>query len=844
MVLPAAGWTVRRLAPGSRSPIFRSKGRSDLTEPLQVGQFAIVDHEPVDRGPNAGVFHGKGPADDRAELYILAEGTSPAGDAFAGHVISAVGQAFATIDMSLTGSLMRLFDEAERNLRDWNQKSIAQHRVSLGITALGRRGDQAVIAQAGPSAAFHLHNGKVACHFTHGPHAVPIGAGPIDAGLIRIDLDEGDRVLLISSEAVRELDEELIEGILSLPTEKVLGNLYQLLKHVRNMTAVLVTGPVAGRTAHPILGIDAGELVIDATGDQPHNTPRPESTDDEDPFQPALFIDDATENVVIAARRQLLEVTPRRPMAPVRPTIAAAVPAPLLRVSGENPGAARQGEHDPREAVLGTAAATSWAGVGARPAWRAAPASADLSSGDQRRRERRDSFTRGLIREDLPALPDHQTEAMPRVEDMAAELRSRAAVSTHPVSQTIAGENAASIGAGGSLVRVRGNMGGRWKGGDSFSRRSRTTGSAPPPWLVTLVGLGILLVLVGIATVPGMLRENTGEQYTALVQDAQTQFSVAGAQQDPTERRKALADAQAKLLQAKELRADGPEAATLAEQVNAALAVADAVKTPAAVEVLASLGQFGDKPVAVSRMNIGSEQAYLLDAASGQVISVAFASGDRKVVYHEDKDAKRGRPLATAYLDIVDGGGSELLIADADRQLWSYSAANGLRQLVFAAPNGLSIDDITTSGRDLYVLDAAQSAVYKFTQNEGAFGVPPTRVLQTPDLATARRLTVDGEILTADANGTIHRFSGQLAMVLSEAGIDKRLLRDESVQSLAKNGDIAVLDAANERIVVFRRDGVFDRQYRHKDFRAASAFTIKDGTAYLFSDGKLRRITW
>ena len=34
------------------------------------------------------------------------------------------------------------------------------------------------------------------------------------------------------------------------------------------------------------------------------------------------------------------------------------------------------------------------------------------------------------------------------------------------------------------------------------------------------------------------------------------------------------------------------------------------------------------------------------------------------------------------------------------------------------------------------------------------------------------------------------------------------------------------------------------RQYRHKDFRAAGAFAIKNGTAYLFSDGKLRRITW
>lgn len=817
-----------------------------MTEPLQVGQFAIVDGEPVDRGPNAGIFHGRGPADDRAELYILAEGTSPAGEAFAGHVVSAVGQAFASFDMSLTGSLMRLFEEAERNLRDWNQKSIAQHRVSLGLTALGRRGAQAVIAQAGPSAAFHLHDGKLDCYFTEGPHAVPIGAGPVDAQLTRIDLKEGDRVLLLSSHVVPELDVELIEGVLGLATDKVLGNLYQLTKHVRNMTAVLVTGPVARKAEHPIADAPVDDFVIDATTDKPPASWNLEPWDaDHHPFQPVLFIDDTTENVVMAARRQLLDVTPRRPMAPVRAMVAAAVPAPLLRVSAENPGSSgRQGEREARAADSRLAQATTVSIGTTRLAWRGAAPAADVSNGDQRRRERRDSFTRGLRRDEIPQRPTHEAEALPRVEDMAAEHRARSAARTHPVSETIAGDGVASIASGGSLVRERGNMGRRWKGGDSFGGRSRTTTSTPPPWLVMLIGSGILLVLVGFATLPGVFRQDTGQQYASLVQEAQTQFAIAGAQQDPAERRKALGAAQAKLLEARELRADGPEAAALTVQVTAALALADAVNTPASVEVLASLGQFGDKPVAVSRMSIGPEQAYLLDSASGQVISIAFASGEPKVVYTEDKDNKRGRPLATAYIDVADGVGSELLIADASRQLWSYTPANGIRQVAFAAPNGLTIDDITTFGRDLYVLDSVQSTVYRFVQNEGAFAAAPTKVLQSPDLAAARRLTLDGEILTADANGTIHRFSGQLAMTLSGAGIDKRLLRDESVQSLAKNGELAVLDAANERIVVFRRDGGFSRQYKHKDFRAASAFAIKDGTAYLFSDGKLRRVTW
>src|SRR5215213_3019731 len=102
-----------------------------MTGSLQVGQFAIIDGEVVDRGPGAGVFHGRGPAGDRPELYIVAEGTTPAGEEFAGHIVSSLGQLWATLDLSLTGALQRLVREAQLLIRDWNHKSIAQHRVAI-----------------------------------------------------------------------------------------------------------------------------------------------------------------------------------------------------------------------------------------------------------------------------------------------------------------------------------------------------------------------------------------------------------------------------------------------------------------------------------------------------------------------------------------------------------------------------------------------------------------------------------------------------------------------------------------------------------------------------------------
>ena len=155
-----------------------------------------------------------------------------------------------------------------------------------------------------------------------------------------------------------------------------------------------------------------------------------------------------------------------------------------------------------------------------------------------------------------------------------------------------------------------------------------------------------------------------------------------------------------------------------------------------------------------------------------------------------------------------------------------------------------SINWCAVFGRDLYVLDSVGHAVWKWSPSDGGFGQSPIKVLDSGELSQAQRLMVDKEIVTADTDGTLRRFTGQVSLRLEAAGIDKRLVAPEAPQPLTKNGDIAALDAPNNRIVVLRRDGTFDRQYRHKDFQSMSAFTVFKDTAYIFSAGQLRRIAW
>lgn len=844
-----------------------------MTEPLQVGQFAIVDHEPVDRGPNAGIFHGKGPADDRAELFILAEGTTPAGEAFAGHIVSALGNSFGTLDMSLTGSLHRLFNEAQVNLSDWNRKSIAQHRVSIGLTCFGRRGGQAVIAQAGPSAVFHLHNGKVEAYFSDEEHGRPIGIGAkAVAQLTRIPFDPGDRLLLISTVALQQLDDELIGGIIKLPGDQVLPELYHRLQELRHLTALLVTGAKRSEAAAE------GEFVIDATAFVPSpdlqaaiEPAAPPAGGDaaEDGasgvgglFQPSLFIGNETEDSVLSARKQLLEITPRRQMDATVPSVVLEMPTPLARVSGESPLARMAADRKARAARAQTAAMATLAqnamrssaqsGYGSSSMALPSRSSNSMGTGDssvrpvvpRRRHERRDSFSRGLVHEELPPKPEPAAEALPLLDDLAGEYRARG--SMVPIAaEAIAGDATATLNSGGSLVRVRGNMGGRWKSG-GFGHRATTNGSLPPTWLVILVGLGILLVLVGIITVPGLLSKQSSERYAGLIDSAQQKLATAQVQTDPAARRKALTDAQALLLEARDSKDAGASSATLLAQVNSQLAGMDAVKAPASVTVVGSLQQFGTKAISAVRLAIGQTNGYVLDNASSTVIAMPLSgSGDPKTVFPQSADQKQARPIAMSYLDSGDSSSAGLLIADSSQALWLYQPASGLHQVSFALPSNARITNIATDGHNLYVLDAAQLVVYRFAPTDNGYSAAPATLLNTPDLAAARRLTFDsGEIITSDANGAIHRFSGAVSMVLSESGIDKLLTTPEAAQAIGTNGDLAFLDAPNDRIVVIHRDGTFSLQYQDKSFESSSEFAIHDGSGYIFSNGMLRKIAF
>jgi len=219
---------------------------------LWVNQFGIVDGEVREESPWVGVFPegGRVEPQDATDLFVLVEPALPGSEDYCRDLSQAIGKQFGERRLSLTGGILRALKAAHENLRDWNRRSLKQHRVAAGVSCLALRGGaapgwEAYLGQVAPSAAAILHDGSLARLEPTLPDAAePLGLHEqFWPDFSRHQLREGDRLLLLSTGlAVALSDQELAEA-LRPPPEETLPLLYRKGKEMPHCAAILVALP-------------------------------------------------------------------------------------------------------------------------------------------------------------------------------------------------------------------------------------------------------------------------------------------------------------------------------------------------------------------------------------------------------------------------------------------------------------------------------------------------------------------------------------------------------------------------------------------------------------------------
>jgi serine/threonine protein phosphatase PrpC len=224
---------------------------------LWVGQFGVVNGEAKEESPWVGAFPDRSGDEDAADVYLVVEPALPGSDEFCEELKRAVGEVFLKSKVSLTGGILRALKAAHEDLREWNRRSIKDHRVAAGVSCVAVRRDgesgtdEAYLAQVGPSVAVLYHGGFAQYLAPSMPEATdPLGLNETFwPEFTRLDLDEGDRLLLVSPSLAASVPEVELSAALDLDPEDVLPALYRLSREHENCGALLVAGVPAHVTS-------------------------------------------------------------------------------------------------------------------------------------------------------------------------------------------------------------------------------------------------------------------------------------------------------------------------------------------------------------------------------------------------------------------------------------------------------------------------------------------------------------------------------------------------------------------------------------------------------------------
>ena len=215
---------------------------------LWVGQFGIVDGEAREESPWIGVFPegGRVEPEESSDLFVVVEPALEGSAEYCRDLADVIGKQYRERRLSLSGGILRALKAAHESLRDWNRRSLKQHRVAAGVSCLALRGGgppwNAYLGQVAPAAAAVLRGGSLERLAPRLPDAIqPLGLHEeFWPDFSRHELQEGDRLILLSEGLAAALsDEALTEALQQLP-EDTLPRLYQVAKGMPYCAALLV----------------------------------------------------------------------------------------------------------------------------------------------------------------------------------------------------------------------------------------------------------------------------------------------------------------------------------------------------------------------------------------------------------------------------------------------------------------------------------------------------------------------------------------------------------------------------------------------------------------------------
>ena len=399
-----------------------------------------------------------------------------------------------------------------------------------------------------------------------------------------------------------------------------------------------------------------------------------------------------------------------------------------------------------------------------------------------------------------------------------------AAAETPPAFVVRSREWLAALGI--SLKRSAGSIG---KAGQMVAQRTTPEGTPlNAPALTRNHTLIMVAIVVAIPIIVGLLvasvyaQQSVRQAVVSHIASAQNEIALAAQAVTGKETRQHWAAAAAEAGQALELDAQNQDAKQLLAQAQAELDKIDNVTTLSPT-TLWDFKAPGQRHLASQGFSI-----FVLDRLANQVNRMILNTAGDKLESTPEPILVPGVTVNgqapgnlvdfTSMASSVSRQAGDLVIGH-DQGLIEYSLSFGLQTLPFGENKlASSVERLRSFDGKLYALDPNAQQIMKYEPQGDGYPTAPTPYFEQalPDLAKAADMAIDGNVYVVLSDGRLLKFKEGKPEQFEIRGLGEPLQNPThvAIDQNAQDSSVYVFDAALKRIVQFRPDGVFVRQFR------------------------------
>jgi hypothetical protein len=377
-----------------------------------------------------------------------------------------------------------------------------------------------------------------------------------------------------------------------------------------------------------------------------------------------------------------------------------------------------------------------------------------------------------------------------------------------------------------SLKRSAGSLG---KAGQVVAQRTTPEGTTlKAPVLTRNQTLLMVAVVVAIPVIVGLLvsvvyaQQSAQQTVLAHIAAAQNEMTLATQAVTGTETREHWAAAANEAKQALQLDAENQEAKQVLAQAQTELDKIDNVNTLVSA-VLWDFKTPGQRHLASQGFSL-----FVLDRLSNQVNRLILNTAGDELESEPEPILVPGVTVNgqvpgnlidfTSMASSINRQAGDLVIGH-DKGLIEYSLSFGLQTLPFGentlAP---SVKRLRSFDGKLYALDPSSQQILRYEPQGNGYPTAPAPYFEQalPDLAKATDMAIDGNIYVALSDGRLLKFNDGKPEPFEIRGLGEPLQNPTivAIDQNVQDSSVYVFDAVLKRIVQFRPDGLFVRQFR------------------------------